>query len=50
VAVNLGPEARELALPREDLLAVLAWDAAGVAVAGARVTLSGDNAVILGPR
>jgi hypothetical protein len=28
---------------------VLAWDAAGVAIAGARVTLAAENAAILAP-
>jgi maltooligosyltrehalose trehalohydrolase len=50
VVVNLGPEPCELALPAGDLGVVLAWDAEGVALDGARATISAENAAILAPR
>ena len=49
VAVNLDRERRTLVLPSARLSVVLAWDAAGVELAGARVTLAGESAAILGP-
>jgi maltooligosyltrehalose trehalohydrolase len=49
VAVNLDQQPHDLVLPRAGLGGVLAWDAAGVAIAGARVTLAAENAAILAP-
>ena len=49
VAVNLDRERRTLVLPSAGLSVVLAWDAADVELAGARVTLAGESAAILGP-
>jgi hypothetical protein len=37
-----------LLLPSADLRVVLAWDPAGVEGNGAGMTLSGENAVVLG--
>ncbi|MDX6620871.1 MAG: maltooligosyltrehalose trehalohydrolase [Gaiellales bacterium] len=48
VVVNLATEPRMLLLPSADLRVVLAWDPAGVEGNGAGMTLSGENAVVLG--